>query len=109
MIGSVGLLTVVQRPAPAVAVQSSSQGVIHCRIGGGSANDYCHTDVIRRGDGNATFAIVLPERGIRHIVFQDGNVTSDGPGELTWTQTDDMNEIGVGLNEHFEIPNEMRF
>lgn len=109
MIGSGGPITVVHRPAPAVAMASASQGVVHCRVDGGNVNDYCHTDIIRRGNGNATFAIVLPEGGVRHIVFQSGTVFSDGEGELSVTQTDDMNEIDIGADEHFEIPSEMRF
>lgn len=109
MIGSGGPLSVVHRPAPAVAVESASSGVIHCRIGSASENDYCHTDVIRRGAGDATFAIVLPEGQVRHVVFHGNAVSADGTGDVSWTQSGDMNEIAVGATEHFRIPNEMRF
>jgi hypothetical protein len=113
MIGSGGPVSFVHMPPPSNRVASSSHSsVIHCRFGSSIENEYCHTDSISRGGGDATFAIVTPDNGIRHIVFHNNSVTSDGFGDVQWTQSGDINEITIGTGpsvEHFSIPNEMRF
>lgn len=78
-------------------------GEIPCAAGGGQAMASCRFGVTRRGNGDATVTVFLPDGGKRYIRFSNGKaVSSNASGVVTSEKSGDVSKVSIGA-ERYEI------
>lgn len=78
-------------------------GEIPCAVGAGQPMGSCDFGVTRRGNGDATVTVFLPDGGKRYIRFSNGKaVWSSAPGAVTSEKSGEITKVSIGA-ERYEI------
>lgn len=78
---------------------------ISCITSDGGRPGPCRAGVIRRGGGDATIELKMPDGGQRHIFFTAGRATgSDARARIAVSREGDLSVVRIGAIEVYRIP-----
>lgn len=91
-------------PMPYSTREYSATSYFRCSMGSPTHDQSCPAGIRRGERGSASIRIRRPDGRERVLDFRNGDVTTPGPGRLTWGKDGDEWYIGIDDREFYIVP-----